>query len=476
MRNKLKIICTLTFLSAVGNVLAAASPSAVEGISASAIGNEVTVTWNSVTSDPIAYYRVYYSAQSILENNGLFDDFETTEGSETTLTFSTPSGVDSLFVAAIAVSEEGLESEFFTEEARVEIGNTPAPTTVPTPTTTPTPTPEDSFPTPSTVENTVDATENIRLLKAEVTSPTTIVTTFSAPITVEEARAPEGLKIENAKGDLLQIKSITIDQSTITITTVVQTKGAVYNVQFSEPFKGKNGQALDASDRAALVSGHSEGKEPQAKAPMRVVDPASPPDIANVQLVPQIQENGGYTVTMKWSVDNTPGDLYGIVVYQTRDGQTFGPPSLLPIDIGGVQLQNVTPGFFGLYIQTVNTYGYVSPGIFQYANLPQYIPGYGFQGDLTFGSMDSEGKVLFDEIDKADKKEVADNIATIDVITKDTPLQKIEGVDHSAAAEEFNGVRWQNAAMLAGETSIVILLVISMFILVPKHNKGSLVE
>jgi len=30
--------------------------------------------------------------------------------------------------------------------------------------------------------------------------------------------------------------------------------------------------------------------------------------------------------------------------------------------------------------------------------------------------------------------------------------------------------------MLAGGTSIVILLVISMFILVPKHNKGSLVE
>ncbi|PIR54395.1 hypothetical protein COU75_01130 [Candidatus Peregrinibacteria bacterium CG10_big_fil_rev_8_21_14_0_10_42_8] len=464
MRNKLKIICTLTLLSAVGNVLAAASPSAVEGISASATHSEVTVTWDSVTSDPIAYYRVYYSAQSILENNGLFDDFETTEGNETTLTFSAPSDVDELFIAAIAVSEEGLESEFFTTEAYVEISNTPVPTAIPTP--TPTAQPTNTLPTPS-------EEQSVRLLKAEVTSPTTIVTTFSSPITVEEARAPEGLKIENAKGELLHIKSITIDRSTITITTVVQTKGAVYNVQFSEPFMGKNGQALDASDRAALVSGHSEGKEPPAKDPARVVDPVSPPDITDVQLVPQIQENGGYTVTMEWTVDNTPRDLYGIIVYQTRDGQTFGPPSLLPIDIGGVQLQNVTPGFFGLYIQTINTYGYVSPGIFQYTNLPQYIPGYGFQGDLTFGSMDSERKILFNDMNNNEKEDVPENIATIEVITKDTPLQKIEGVDHSAAVEEFNGIHWQNAAILAGGSSIVILIIISAFIFLSKHNTSS---
>lgn len=467
MRNKLKIICTLTLLSAFGNVMAEASPSAVEGIAATAVGSEVTATWNSVTSDPIAYYRVYYSGESILENEGLFDDFETTEGNETTLTFTAPRGLDELYIAAIAVSENGLESEFFLEEARVEISQAPtAPTPTPTPVPTPAPTPTETV----TPENT---SEDVRLLKAEVTSPTEIITTFSASVTVDQAKAPDGLKIEDAKGKLLQIRSITIDRKTITITTVPQTKGAVYNVQFSEPFKGKSGQPLDATDRSALVTGHSDGEEPPVVAPVRAVDPIAPPDVTDVALVPQIQQNGAYTVTMEWKVDNAPGDLHGIVVYQTRDGQTFGPPSLLPIDIGGIQLQDVTPGFFGLYIQTINVYGYVSPGVFQYANLPYYIPGYGFYGDLTFGSMDSEGNVLFDEIDEP-KEEVPENIATIEVISKDTPLQEIEGVDHSAAAAEFEGLHWKNAAVLAGGTSVVILMMISAFVFIPNKNKSSL--
>ena len=469
MRTKLKIVCTLTFLSFVGNVMAEAAPSAVGGIAATANGSEITATWNSVTSDPIAYYRVYYSEISILENAGLFDDFETTEGNETTLTFTAPLGVDTLYVTAIAVSENGLESELFLEEAHIEISSAP---TAPTPTPAPVPT---QAPAPTTTVIPENTSEDVRLLKTEVVSPTEIITTFSAMVTVDQANAPKGLKIEGPSGDNLQIKSITINQKTITILTEPQTRGTVYNVQFSEPFEGKNGSPLDASDRSALITGHSDGVEPPVVAPVRAVDPMSPPDITDVALVPHIQQNGAYTVTMEWTVDNTPGDLHGIVVYQTRDGQTFGPPSLLPIDIGGVQLQDVTPGFFGLYIQTINVYGYVSPGVFQYASLPQYIPGYGFYGDLTFGSMDSEGNVLFDEIDESEE-EVAGNIATIEVISEDSPLQEIEGVDHSAAAEEVAGLHWKNAAVLAGGSSVVVLMLVSAFVFVPRMRGGSDIE
>ena len=471
MRTKLKIVCTLTFLSFVGNVMAQAAPSAVGGIAATANGSEITTTWNSVTSDPIAYYRVYYSEISILENAGLFDDFETTEGNETTLTFTAPLGVDTLYVTAIAVAESGLESEFFMAETQVEVGTEPTPT-APTPVqdenpSTPPPTPP--------VADQPESTGDVRLLKTEVVSPTEIVTTFSAMVTVDQTNAPKGLKIEGPRGDKLQIKSITIDQNTITILTEPQTRGTVYNVQFSEPFEGKNGSPLDASDRSALITGHSDGVEPPDIAPVRAVDPLSPPDITDFALVPQIQQNGAYTVTMEWAVDNAPGDLHGIVVYQTRDGQTFGPPSLLPIDIGGVQLQDVTPGFFGLYIQTINVYGYVSPGVFQYASLPQYIPGYGFYGDLTFGSMDANGNALFDEIDESEVK-VPENIATIEVITKDTPLQEIKGVDHLAAAEEVARLHWKNVAVLAGGSSVVVLMLVSAFVFVPRRRGGSDIE
>ncbi len=467
MKTKLKIACTLMILSLAGNVMAESVPSAVTGVRANASGNEITVEWDAVTSDPISYYRVYYSGESILENEGLFDDFETTEGDETSLTFSAPRDLEQVYVAVIAVANSGLESEFFTEEAQAEVGDV----VVPTP-AVPKEVVED-------MPEVIDDSGPVRLLKAEVVSPTEIVTTFSMNVTVEQSRAPEGLKIEDPTGNPLQIKSITIDQNVITIHTEAQTRGTVYNVQYSEPFEGKDGQQLDASDRSALVTGHSEGKEPPETPAVRQVHPTSPPDVSNATIEPQIQPNGAYSVVMKWDVDNTPGDLYGIVVYQTRDGQTFGPPSLLPIDIGGLQLQNVTPGFFGLYVQTVNVYGYVSPGVFQYANLPQYIPGYGFQGNLSFGTKDSLGnEITMDSGDISDEVRAEEteeeNLATVEVITEDTPMQELEGVDHSAAMEEAMAFDLKNVAILAGGTSVIILMLISAFVFIPRKAESSL--
>jgi len=89
--------------------------------------------------------------------------------------------------------------------------------------------------------------------------------------------------------------------------------------------------------------------------------------------------------------------------------------------------------------------------------------------------MDVNGNVLFDEIDESEE-EVAGNIATIEVISEDSPLQEIEGVDHSAAAEEVAGLHWKNAAVLAGGSSVVVLILVSAFVFVPRMRGGSDIE
>lgn len=442
-----------------------AAPSPVTGVAANVLEGQVVVQWNPVASDPIEYYRVYYSSESILENDGLYDDFESTEGDETTLTFIPPRG-GALYVAVIAVSTSGQESAFFTEEARVELDE-----------------PKDLAPTGvfkdgEQVDTPPPAdTTSVRLLKAEVTSPEEIVVTFSSSITVDRERAPEGLSITDADDKKLQIKSIVIDAKTVTIKTVAQKKGAVYNVAFQEPFEGRSGQALDENDRSVLVTGHSEGEEdaPEAPAPVtRTVNPQEPPDLANVTITPQMEPTGAYTITLEWDpLDNSPGDLYGIVAYQTRDGRNFGPPSLLPTDVRGVTLNGVTPGFFGIYLQVANVYGFVSPGIFQYSSLPVYIPGYGLQGNLSFGSTDAAGNPV-QPIDIVDEPEEGEpETISLEVITEDSPVQEIEGVNHAAAYDQSLRINWKNAVILAGGVATVLVLTIGGFVLIAKKNSST---
>ncbi|MDP6561869.1 MAG: hypothetical protein QF793_02995 [Candidatus Peribacteraceae bacterium] len=471
MLTKIKIIFTLTLLALSGQAFAQSAPSAVTGLDAQVFQGEIVVQWDAVTSDPIDYYRVYYSGESILDNEGLYDDFEVTQEDETTLSFLPPLGATELYIAVIAVSINGMESEFFTDEARLELDSEPLPPTGVFKDYDEDKPAEQQPPTMMPPTAAVGATA--RLLKGAVVSPEKIVIEFSASMTVDSKRAPEGLKIEGPGSTSLQIKNITLEAKSITIITETQERGTVYNVQFSEPFEGRAGQPLDLDDRSVLITGHIDGKDPVPPVPPppppREVDPMTPPDLQNVTIVPELQANGGYTITLTWNIDNTPGDLYGIVAYQTRDGQTFGPPNLLPIDVSGVQLADVTPGFFGIYLQTVNTYGYVSSGVFQYVTLPVYVPGYGFYGDLTFGGMNAGEDINFDAVEE--EEEVPTDMATIDAITDDTPTEALEGVDHSAAFDESTlQINWKLVTLVASAVAVFVILVVGYIALTSKKN------
>lgn len=394
---------------------AALVPASVTGISAQAVGNQIQVNWKAVSED-IAYYRVYFSSESILNNNGLYDDFERTGGPETTLMFPRPNSANEIFVAVIAVNKNNEESEFFTQEAVVRFGGT-AVSSVPTVVSRSSLPPTQwssaasipslggqsssaavfsSQPPASAVYTSVG--EDILLLSADVLSATGVLVRFSAPITVDPLHASEGLHIFTATNEQLQISRITITGNEMMIYTQPQTRGIVYKVEVKAPFMGPNQERIDPETGSALFTGHETGLEPTASSSARSVDPYYPPDIANLAFTPRMQANGTYSLVAEWEVDNSPKDLAYYLIYQTRDqGKSFSGPSILPIDIRGVQLDGVTPGDYGIAIQTLNIYGYLSRGVFQNVFLPAAgVTQNPFQGNILLGNeelIDDEGKL-----------------------------------------------------------------------------------
>jgi len=401
---------------------AALVPTSVTGITTQIVENQIQVNWKAV-SDDISYYRVYFSSESILNNNGLYDDFERTTGPETTLLFPRPNSAPEIFVAVIAVNKNNEESEFFTQESSVRFGSITVSSTSSAPRVAsfssappiqwssaasielvPPPQQQSSAATFSSLASVnpvyTGIGEDITLLSADPLSATGILIRFSAPITVDPMHASEGLHIFTATNEQLPISRITINGNEMMIYTQMQTRGVVYKVEVKAPFMGPNQEEIDPTGGSALFAGHETGLEPSSSSgtTVRVVDPYYPPDIANLVFTPRMQANGSYSLVAEWTVDNSPKDLAHYLIYQTRDrGQTFSGPTILPIDIRGVQLDGVTPGEYGLAIQTLNIYGYLSKGVFQNVLLPT--PGVSqnpFQGNILLGNeelIDDEGKL-----------------------------------------------------------------------------------
>lgn len=442
MNTKIKFIFTLIVASLAGQVFAAPVPPPVSGVTAQALDGQVIVQWDAIDSAMIDYYRVYYSTESILENNGIYDDFEVTDGNLTTLSFIPPRNTQDIYVAVIAVSGGGVESPYFIDEAYVKVPAGPAVLD-----------PKDE-PEPPEVRNPdVPAHTTLKLLKATVTTPEEIVAEFSTAVIVDPASAVHSLKVTKAGGYELVIRSIVIDDKTVIINTATQERGVVYNVQFAEPFAGRSGQSLDPDTRSVLVKGHASGKEPmrmeEATPPIipslpDMQEPAGPSEVLDADMQVTAQPDGNFTVTIPWTLPKR-SDLWKVVVYQTRDGRTFGPATLLPLDIAGVQLQNVTPGFYGLYIQTVTRKGEVSPGVFVYATLGA---GNSLRGQV--GAMNNNQRV---------------RMVSLDVIDGESEMKEMD-FDNAQLKEAASPVLdWMDGLILAASIAATLSLLVGIFAL-----------
>jgi hypothetical protein len=351
----------LLVLTLLVPTMALAAPENVTGITATMEGQNVRVTWQQV-SGAIASYRIFYSSASILQNGGLFDDFETVDGSVNTHLLRNIPAASALTVSVLAVDAQGEESPFFVEEATVALSTSSRPSLAPTPTLAP---PSDDSPTA------------LRLLTVESVSPTTVLLTFSHPVSIPQDRALETVVIETSDGTRLRLNRVTASGTMLVVETSQQTPGTIYRTQLGNGITGTGDDgriiALAPDLIPMLFAGIAAALPPTpSSAPVAAPDlppsPAAGPDVTGLALRAQL-ENGLYTVEATWRAPNQP--ITGYELLQTTDnGRTFGAVTSVPPTTTGVRIPSIPPGTFGVFVRAVLQDGTRTNGLTQVIDLP----------------------------------------------------------------------------------------------------------
>ncbi len=389
MRRSLFALAVVSVLSLPFSALAEA-PQSVTGLNAEAQEDgTIQVRWTPVGGE-VSAYRVYFSQKSILENDGYYDDVETTEGpvSEYVLR-SVPSSLTTIFVSVMAVNAQGEESQYFIEEVQVQ-RSMGQPMNEP-PASLPEPAPVSSVPQQQIPPSAQEPSGNtLHLLSAQALSATRVGLGFSATPIIEPSLAPSAFSIVDAAGAPLAIEQLTIEGKNVSVQTVRQVAGAVYQIRLNEPLAGEGMIPLDRLDRTAFFTGHSTGLTPQEGAARAVEQevtapatslpqqPGQLPDVLNFRLQASPQNSQLFTVIGQWEYDPSTPEGAFIVVRQSRDGgRTFSVPEFLPGDLDGVKIPNVTPQNFGIVVYVADAEGRSSPGVFRSIfgwNTPQVAP------------------------------------------------------------------------------------------------------
>ena len=361
-----------------------AAPSDVSGLRLAYEGSNVRVTWTPLKED-VKEYRIFYSHASILENGGLYDDFEVADGSANSLLLQQLPGMSDLYVSILAVNSAGEESPYFMEEAHLALGTSPEPrqispdassasSSAPNPTSSsapssPSPGLEQTSSTPlpasSAASSAAPATEQ-RMLKAEALSATGVVLTFALPVQMDQKQAVSAITIDTGSGKPLALRRFIIQDSTITVHTEPQVRGIAYRVQISAAITGVSDakQVPLASDQSPMLfTGHTSGIEPAAS-----VTEQPRTNISDLRL--RAQASGDtYILTVTWQP--ATGDVVGYEFMQSMNGgQSYGDATNLGANTTSATVSNVPAGSFGVLIRTVYSDGSRAVGLAQVITLP----------------------------------------------------------------------------------------------------------
>ena len=115
------LISALITLVVLPVVVITQAPAYVEGLDISLDEGEITLKWKEQPNMNIASYRIYYSFESILENDGLYDDVIETGSGENEHKFPPPEGYDEIYFAVIGVNKAGEDIDKFVEEISLQI-------------------------------------------------------------------------------------------------------------------------------------------------------------------------------------------------------------------------------------------------------------------------------------------------------------------------------------------------------------------
>jgi hypothetical protein len=377
MNTKIRL-SVLALSLAVPFTALAAAPANVTGVTAKATDGKVMVSWTASISNDVAYYRVYFSRASILENGGEYDDFEATKDKTTSLALtSIPANTKTLYVAVMAVNAGGEESSYFTEEAKVTLGAASATSTMNIGSAA------SSVMTSGAAVSSVATSSaakssatpmitTVTLVSSQAISSTGVLLTFSAPVKIAADAGRTAFTIKNGSGEVLDITKIVILGNLVTLWTKPQEKDRGYTLEVSDGVKSAETGMTMAESISGTFTGHSTGVSASNTSSVAPTAGAVA-DVTNINLHAQAQTDGTYTVTVDWRMQSTVG-ITGFEIQQSRNGgATLSAVQAVAADATSVRFQRVPAGSFGVMIHTVGTNG-KSKGAFGSIVLPKTTP------------------------------------------------------------------------------------------------------
>lgn len=355
----------MTLVLGLAPVLAHAAPPSVTGLRASLNNGQVTVSWSASPDPTVSYYRVYWSRKSILQNEGKWDDFETTQGKDTSYTLQSFPAAPEIFIGVMAVTTYGEESPVFTEEVMVNLGGTPASASSSSSSSS-------SKQQAATSSSSSVSTTTLDLLSAQALSATGVVLTFSQPVMVSAEEAARAFTIIDASGAFLPIYRLTIQGPNVTLATSAQRKDMTYNVVTSSVLHAAEGDAtVNPNKSKAIFWGHVTGLTPEnahSQSSLPAVQDVSRLHVNGTQM-----EDGSYIVTATWEPYENVANIAAYQIFQTPDGgKTWGQAQTVPANTTSIRVSSVPPGSFGILVKVVGKNGLASLGTFGSIDLPGF--------------------------------------------------------------------------------------------------------
>lgn len=237
-------------------------PGNVQNVSAALEAGVMTVRWTAVPN--AAFYHVYYSHESIIGNNGNYDDFARTAGPVTEYTFpALPLSSPSIFVGVLAVTTDGTESEGFEMEASVivPVAAVSSSSSVSAPSTTAVP---------------------MRIESAIAHSSTGVLVTFSKNLQTNVSYGPTHFLVRNGSGMILQVVRADVSGRTVLIHTEIQKSAEEYSLHLLTTITADDGTSATPGEpevqfRGFLlpssVSSERYGKNPNLPVPSETSPP-----------------------------------------------------------------------------------------------------------------------------------------------------------------------------------------------------------
>lgn len=362
------LIISLTPVSAL------AAPPSVTGLKAEYKDNAISVSWNASEDLTVAYYRIYWSRQSILENGGRWEDFAATAGKEPAYQLRDFPQAPSLWIAVMAVTTYGEESPVFTEEVKVDLfggSSSAAQSSAQASSVEPTSS-ASSESSASSASSTMPTTFD--LLSAQAVSATGVLLTFSMPISIKAADAPKAFTLIDASGSLLQARKITLKDNTMLIVTLPQRRDMQYIVSVSDVVKSPSGKSVSPGRSQLTFMGHLNGLT--AESAQNQQQNVLVQDVANLNIRAEQQLDGTYTVTATWLPRDAVANIAAYQIQQTQDNaQTWSEAQTVPSNTTSIRVAGVRSGMFGFIVKVIGSNGLFSRGTYGSIELPAFDPG-----------------------------------------------------------------------------------------------------